>query len=93
MLNTHTRPSRDLHNKYREMIELVNQQDQVIITSNGVGEAVLVNMDAYAKFEDFLHRGFIYDELQKSKAELNDPNVKRTDATVVFDRLKNKRGI
>ena len=93
MLNTHTRPSRDLRNNYRSMIELVKEQDQVIITSNGVGEAVLVNMDVYAKFEDFLHRGFIYEELQKSKVKLSDTNAKRTDAATVFDRLRKKREI
>ena len=48
-------------------------------------------MDVYAEFENFLHRGFIYEELQKSKAKLADPNTKRTDAATVFDRLKKKR--
>ena len=91
MLNTHARPSRDLRNNYRDIVELVKKQDQVIITNNGVGEAVVINMDVFAQFEDFLHRGFIYEELQKSKAKLNDPNTKRTSAANVFNKLKQKR--
>ena len=91
MLHTHTRSSRDLHNNYHDLIELVNKHDQVIITNNGIGEAVLVNMDVFAKFEDFLHQGFVYEELQKSKAKLDDPNVRLLDANKVFARIKKKR--
>ena len=91
MLHTHVRPSRDLRNNFKDLVELVNKHDQVIITNNGVGEAVLVNMDVFAKFEDFLHQGFIYEELQKSKSKLDDPDVKRLNANDVFERLKKKR--
>ena len=91
MLHTHARPSRDLRNNYRDLVKLVNKHDQVIITNNGVGEAVLINMDVFAKFEDFLHQGFIYDELQKSKLKLDDPDIKRLNASEVFERLKKKR--
>ena len=91
MLHTHARPSRDLRNNYRDLVELVNKHDQVIITNNGIGEVVLVNMDVFAKFEDFLHQGFIYEELQKSKAKLNDPNVKLLAVNEVFARIKKKR--
>ena len=91
MLHTHARPSRDLRNNYRDLVELVNRHDQVIITNNGVGEAVLINMDVFAKFEDFLHQGFIYEELQKSKSKLDDPDVKRLNANEVFGKLKKKR--
>ena len=92
MLHTHTRPSRDLRNNYREIVELVNQQDQVIITNNGVGEVAVVNLDVYAQFEDFLHRGEIYAELQKSKAKLNDPDVVMHDADDVHNELEQLLG-
>ena len=87
MLRTHTRPSRDLRNNYRDIVELVKQQDQVIITNNGVGEVALVNLDVYAQFEEFLHRGFVYEELQKTKGKLNDPSVVMYDADNVHDEL------
>ena len=91
MLHTYTRSSWDLQNNYRDLIELVNKHDQVIITNNGISEAALINMDIFAKFEDFLHQGFIYEELQKSKAKLDDPNVRLLDANKVFARIKKKR--
>ena len=88
MLQTHTRPSRDLRNNYRDMVELVNQHDQVILTNNGVGEVVLVNMNVYAKFEEFLRQGFIYEELQKSKANLKDSDVAMHNADDVHNELE-----
>jgi PHD/YefM family antitoxin component YafN of YafNO toxin-antitoxin module len=91
MLNTHVRPSRALRNNYREIVDLLNQHDHVVITNNGVGESVLVNMEVFARFEDYLHQHFIHEELQKSKDKLADSNVKLTDATTVFDKLKKKR--
>ena len=76
MLKTHVRPSRDLRNHYSDVVKTLGDHDHIIITNNGRGESVLISMDMYAEFEKFLHEQYIYNELQKSKALLGDPNVK-----------------
>jgi prevent-host-death family protein len=46
MQNTHVRPVRDLRNRYAEIEQLVENHDPVIITKNGRGAAVLINIEA-----------------------------------------------
>ncbi|MDR2569550.1 MAG: type II toxin-antitoxin system Phd/YefM family antitoxin [Oscillospiraceae bacterium] len=87
MSRTHVRPTRDLRNNYAEIVRLLEQHDHVIITNNGVGESVLIKMEDYAKYEEYLHQQFIYDELQKSKAEAADPNTVRIPAEEVFSKI------
>ena len=91
MLQTQVRPSRDLRNNYADVVKSLEQHDHVIITNNGVGESVLINIEMYAKFEQFLHHEYIYNELQKSKAEVNDPNTKLMPHTDVMTILKQQR--
>jgi len=84
---TQVRPSRDLRNHYADIVKSLKAHDHIIITNNGIGEAVLIGYEDYANYEEYLHRRFIYDELQKSKIELNDPDVKLLDVTEVFARI------
>jgi len=90
MLKTQVRPVRDLRNNYAEIEKMLEQHDRVIITKNGVGHSVLINIEDYAKYEEFLHHQFIYDELQKSKSEANDPDTLLVGAADVFSRIKNR---
>jgi prevent-host-death family protein len=92
MLKTQVRPSRDLRNKYAEIVRSLERHDHVIITNNGVGESVLIGIEDYAGYEEYLHRRFIYEELQKSKAAANDPNVQLRDAADVLGRLEQRIG-
>ena len=92
MMQTQVRPARDLRNNYPDVVRSLKEHDHVIITNNGVGESVLINMDVYAEFEKFLHHRYIYEELQKSKASLSDPNAKMTDAKDVFIRIEQRLG-
>ena len=87
MLSAHVRPSRDLRNNYAEMVRLLKQHDHIVITNNGVGESVLISIEDYAKYEEFIHRRFIYEELQKSKAELENPDAVYHDAKDVFSEV------
>jgi len=68
----------------------LKQHDHIIITNNGVGESVLISIDDYAQYEEYLHRRFIYEELQKSKAKANDPDVDLIDAIDVFAGLEQR---
>ena len=87
MLKTNVRPSRDLRNNYREIFEMLKQHDHVNITNNGVGESVLINMDVYTEFEEYLHRKFIFEQLQKSKAKAAMSDVVLHNMDDVFDEI------
>jgi PHD/YefM family antitoxin component YafN of YafNO toxin-antitoxin module len=88
MARIQVRPARDLRNNYAEVERMLDQHDRVVITKNGVGHSVLINFDDYAKYEAYLHRQFLYEELQKSKAKMNDPEAIRHDADNVHDELE-----
>ena len=90
MLQTQVRPSRDLRNNYADIMRNLNNHDHVIITNNGVGESVLINIEDYAKYEEFLHRRFIYDELQKSKAKASTHEVEMKDASEIFSNIETR---
>ncbi|MCL2152143.1 MAG: type II toxin-antitoxin system prevent-host-death family antitoxin [Oscillospiraceae bacterium] len=76
MMNTYARPVRDLRNNYGEIIRLANEGNQVIITNNGREAAVVIGTEAYRRYETFLHREFIKEELSKAKDKAKDPNAK-----------------
>ena len=90
MLNTQVRPSRDLRNNYADVVRSLKQHDHIIITNNGVGEAVLIGFEDYAKYEEYLHHRYIHNELQKSKALASEPNVELRDAKDVFECLESR---
>jgi len=90
MPKTIVRPSRDLRNKYADIVASLKQNDHVIITNNGVGESVLIGIQEYAEYEEYLHRRFVYNELQKSKSLLNNPDAKIHDSADVFKELEAK---
>jgi len=75
MLNAHVRPSRDLRNNYAELAGIVKNRDQVIITNNGRGEAVLIGIDEYAEFQEFAHRRYVKEKLAEAKAYAASPDA------------------
>jgi len=87
MPKTQVRPSRDLRNHYSDIVKSLKEHDHIIITNNGVGESVLIGYENYAKYEEYLHRRFIYEELQKSKTGASDPDAELLDAAEVFARI------
>ena len=75
MLNVHVRPSRDLRNNYAELAGIVKGRDQVIITNNGRGEAVLIGIDEYAEFQEFAHRRYVKEKLLDAKEYAARPDA------------------
>ncbi len=59
MLQTYVRSSRDLRNNYAEIARLVRENNQVIITNQGRGESVLISMEEYARYEEYLHTRYV----------------------------------
>jgi len=76
MMNTYARPVRDLRNNYKEIIDLANEGNQVIITHNGREAAVLLGTEAYRDYETYRHRQYINRELAIADEMANDPNTK-----------------
>jgi prevent-host-death family protein len=69
MYNTHVRAVRDLRNKYAELSEMAkSNHDQIIITSNGKSDTVLIAYADYAKYEDFLHARYVREKLAEAEA-------------------------
>ncbi|MEG0166910.1 MAG: type II toxin-antitoxin system prevent-host-death family antitoxin [Oscillospiraceae bacterium] len=90
MLQTFVRPSRDLRNNYAEIARLVKEHDQVIITNQGKGESVLIGIEDYAQYEEFLHRRYVAEELAKAKVQANDPTTQWSNHESVWGALREK---
>ncbi|MDR1803470.1 MAG: type II toxin-antitoxin system Phd/YefM family antitoxin [Treponema sp.] len=90
MQNTHVRPVRDLRNRYAEIEQLVENHDPVIITKNGRGAAVLINIDDYAEVEEYLHIKYVNDKLEEAELEAKKPGVKWTPYKKALKKLRDK---
>ena len=88
MLETCTRPASDLRDNYQDVVQTLKERDYVIITNNGVEESVLISMDRYEQYEKLMYDRYIYEELQKSKAALDDPNTVYHDADEVLEEIE-----
>jgi prevent-host-death family protein len=90
MRNVQVRPVRDLRNNYAEVETLINAHDPVIITKNGRGSAVLLNIDEFAELEEYLHYKYVAEKLDEAEVEAAKPGVRWTDYKTVISRLKAK---
>lgn len=76
MNSTHVRPCRDLRNNYAELAKIVNNDhDQVIITNNGRGEAVLIGFRDYAEYENYLHEKYVDEKLKEAEEYAKRPDA------------------
>jgi len=91
MLKTQVRPARDLRNNYADVMKTLEQHEYVVITNQGRGDSVLIDMDNFAKYQQALHNEYIFSELQKSKALLENPDVELTPHDEVMARLRERR--
>jgi prevent-host-death family protein len=90
MQNTQVRPVRDLRNRYVEIEQLVENHDPVIITKNGRGAAVLINIDDYAEVEEYLHIKYVNNKLEEAELEAKKPDAKRANYKKVLKKLRDK---
>jgi prevent-host-death family protein len=88
MRNIQARPVRDLRNRYAEIESLLENHDPVIITKNGRGTAALVNIEDYAKLEEYQHILYIEEKLREAEQEAASPGAGQHSYTDVFKRLK-----
>ena len=52
---------------------MLKDHDHVIITNHGRGESVLINIEDYAKYEEFLHQRYVAEELAKQNSRQLTP--------------------
>jgi len=93
MYNVQVRPSRDLRNKYAEISNLAKQQNPVIITKNGKGDAVLISMDEYAKYEAYAHQAYVAEKLAEAERDAENPNMKRYSHSEIWDEIMSRRNV
>jgi len=90
MYNTFARPSRDLRNNYADVIRSLKEHNQVLITNNGIGEAVLINVDDYMDYEDYLHVRYVSEKLAEAEGRAADPSAKWFTHEEFFSKAKAK---
>lgn len=93
MFHTHARSVRDLRNNYPELARLANEHNQVIITNNGRAETVLLGIDDFRAYEEFLHTRYVAAKLAEAEKAAADPNAKWYTHDEVFGALREKYGI
>ena len=93
MMQTHVRPSRNLRNHYAEIADMVKNHDHVIITNNGRGESVLINIEDCAKYEEFLHQRYVAEELAKARQQAANPDTEWVSHENVWERLREQYGV
>jgi len=87
MFNTYVKPSSELRNKYPEISRLVDEHNQVIITSNGKADKVLISSDDYKKYEEFLHLRYIDEKLAEAEARAEDLDAKWFDHNEFWNKV------
>jgi len=88
MYNTFARPSRDLRNNYADVIRSLKEHNQVLITNNGKGEAVLINLDDYMDYEEYLHVRYVKEKLEEAEKRADDPSAKWMTHKEFFDKAR-----
>jgi len=91
MPHVQVRPSKDLRNHYRDIANIAKKSNPVIITSHGRGDTVLISMDDYAKYEDYLQHQYIINELKKAEQEAADPNTEWYTHDEVWNEIGERR--
>ena len=86
-------PSRDLRNKYAEISGHVKKQNPVVITKNGKGDAVLISMEEFAKYEDYAHRAYVAEKLAEAENDAKNPNMKRYSHDEIWDEIMGRRDV
>ena len=73
MVSTHERAAHDLKNNYSNVAQIIRNRNHVIITNNGINEAVLIPYDEFEKYEEFLYIRYVNEKLTEAEAIADDP--------------------
>lgn len=92
MQNIQVRPVRDLRNNYAEIEAIINAHDPVVITKNGRGAAVLLNIEDFSDYEEFMHIKYVAEKLKEAEA-YEDDESQWFDCDEVMKELRDKYGV
>ena len=84
------RPVRDLRNNYPEIAKIIEQHQPVFITNNGRGTAVLLNIQDYAAYEDFLREKYICEKLDEAEREAKKDDAQWHPFEAVAKEMREK---
>ncbi len=90
MPQTYVRPAQELRSNYAEIAELVRENNHVIITDQGRNESVLISMEEYRRYEEYLHEEYIAKALEEAEQQAKDPTVKWLTHKEVWETLREK---
>ena len=90
MFNIQIRPVRDLRNNYAEVESMLEKRNPVIITKNGRSSAVLLSIQDFEEYEEFLHTRYVAQKLREAEIEAQSPGAQWCDYKEVLDNLREK---
>ena len=90
MDNIQVRPVRELRNNYAAIEAMLDGHNPVVITKNGRGAAVLLNIDDFAAYEEYMHIRYVAEKLKEAEVEADSPNAVWHDADDVIRRLRER---
>ena len=93
MYDTIVRPARDLRNNYAEIAQIVRENNHVIITNQGRGDTVLISMDEYKKYEEFIHFRYVSQKLEEAEMVAESCNPGWKDDSEVLSEIKQRYGL
>ena len=92
MHSTQIKTARDLRNNFAEIQRLLDEHDQVVITNNGRGAAVVIRFEDYAKYEAYLHERYIQAKLSEAEKSLDNPDTKYLSHREVWEMMEERLG-
>jgi len=79
-----------LRNNYTEIESILGAHNPVIITKNGRGVAVLLHIEDFSDYEEFMHTKYVAEKLKEAEKEAEDPGAEWSDYKDVLSRLRGK---
>ena len=90
MHKVQVRPVRDLRNNYSEIESMLDGHNPIIITKNGRGSAVLLSIEDYSEYEEFMHFKYVTEKLKEAELEAESANAEWLEYKDVLGRLRAK---
>lgn len=68
--------SADIKTNYAELVAMLKEHDQIILTNNGKNEAVIISFEDYAEIKEYLQKKYLNEKLDEAETAAADPKTK-----------------